>query len=313
MVLAAVEPVLCGRIAQLMISPLRFPTELHREVAELAGDFFLAQASFDTFLVVNSCARGRAVAGSDLDLAVLINPTAAGQEVQSLTALWQEFMATHPLVERFRSTGRFTQLHLDVFDGRMVPTVWDDGGGPDSFEVEIGNRIAYAAPLHEAGMYFRELRSQWLPYYGEELRLSRLTMVREECARDLDAIPFYLNRGLYFQAFDRLYKAFQEFLQALFVARRTYPLAYNKWIREQVADWLALPELYEELPPILSVRNLESRELGDKAEMLRNLLERWTCPEPHRHEMAQPNAPPNGGPAIPLDNSVVTKEPPSVS
>jgi hypothetical protein len=138
-------------------------------------------------------------------------------------------------------------------------------------------------------------------------------MVREECARDLDAIPFYLNRGLYFQAFDRLYKAFQEFLQALFVARRTYPLAYNKWIREQVADWLALPELYEELPPILSVRNLESRELGDKAEMLRNLLERWTCPEPHRHEMAQPNAPPNGGPAIPLDNSVVTKEPPSVS
>src|SRR5262245_9269708 len=171
-------------------------------------------------------------------------------------------------------TGRFTQVHLDVFDGRMVPTVWDDGGGPDSFEVEIGNRIAYAAPLHEAGRYFRELRSQWLPYYGEELRLSRLTMVRKECARDLEAIPFYLNRGLYFQAFDRLYKAFQEFLQALFVARRTYPLAYNKWIREQVADWLALPELYEELSPILSVRNIERRELGDKADALRTLLER---------------------------------------
>ena len=263
-----------------MISPLRFPTELHREVADLARDFFSAHAHVDTILVVNSCARGRAVAGSDLDVAVLITPTAPSQEVRSLTMKWQRFMATDPKVHRFRSTGRFTQVHVDVFDGRMTPTVWDDGGGPDSFEVEIGNRIAYAAPLQDAGTYFRELQSRWLPYYGDDLRLSRLAMVREACARDLDAIPFFLERSLYFQAFDRLYKAFQEFLQALFVARRTYPLAYNKWIREQVADWLALPELYEELPPILSVRNIESRELGDKADALRTILERWTYPEP---------------------------------
>src|SRR5437867_2766011 len=179
MVLVAVKTVLH---AKLMISPLRFPTELHREVAELAGDFFSAHASVDTILVVNSCARGRAVTGSDLDLAVLMMPTEASQEVQSLTTLWQEFIATQPLIHRFRSTGRFTQVHVDVFDGRMVPTVWDDGGGPDSFEVEIGNRLAYAAPLHEAGAYFRQLRSQWLPYYGEDLRASRLAMVREECA-----------------------------------------------------------------------------------------------------------------------------------
>ena len=45
--------------------------------------------------------------------------------------MWQEFSVTHPLIHQFRSTGRFTQVHLDVFDGRMVPTVWDDGGGPD--------------------------------------------------------------------------------------------------------------------------------------------------------------------------------------
>jgi len=227
--------------------------------------------------------------------------------------MWQEFIATQPLIHRFRSTGRFTQVHLDVFDGRMVPTVWDDGGGPDYFEVEIGNRLAYASPLHEAGAYYRQLQSQWLPYYGEDLRLSRLLMVREACARDLEAIHFYLNRGLYFQAFDRLYKAFQEFLQALFVARRTYPLAYNKWIHEQVADWLGLPKLYEELPLILSVRNIESPELGEKAGALRTLLERWTCPEPHGHETAQPYAAPNGGPATPPGNSGVTDGPPSVS
>jgi len=55
---------------------------------------------------------------------------------------------------------------------------------------------------------------------------------------------------------------------------------YNKWIREQVADWLALPRLYEQLPPILSLRNIESPELVEKADALRNLLERWICHEP---------------------------------
>jgi len=293
-----------------MISPLKFPTELHREVAELAGDFFSAHAQVDTILVVNSCARGRAVTGSDLDLAVLIMPTEATQEVQSLTTLWQEFMATQPLIHRFRSTGRFSQVHLDVVDGRLVPTVWDDGGGPDYFEVEIGNRLAYASPLHEAGAYFRQLQSQWLPYYGEDLQLSRLAMVREACARDLEAIPFYLNRGLYFQAFDRLYKAFQEFLQALFVARRTYPFAYNKWIYEQVAGCLGLPKLYEKLPPILSVRNIESPEVGEKADALRTLLERWTCPEPHDQETAHTL---NSGHSAQPGNSGVTEGPPSVS
>src|SRR6266700_3057248 len=98
MVFVAVEPVLCGRTAQSMISPLRFRTGLHRELAELAGDFFSAHAHVDTILVVNSCARGRAVAGSDLDLAVLILPTAPSQEVQSLTTMWQELIATQPLI-----------------------------------------------------------------------------------------------------------------------------------------------------------------------------------------------------------------------
>ena len=259
----------------------RLPTALHREVAEVARNFFSSLAYVDTILVVNSCARGRAVAGSDLDMAVLIAPTAPSQEVQSLTAKWQQFMATDPKVQSFRSTGRFTYVHLDVFDGRVTPTVWDEGGGPDSFEVEIGNRVAYAAPLDEAGPYFRQLQSQWLPYYGEELRLSRLAMVREACARDLEAIPFFLGRGLYFQAFDRLYKAFQEFLQAVFVARRTYPLAYNKWIREQVTEWLSLPDLYQELPQILSVRSIESDEIGQKAHVLGVLLDRWASLSPH--------------------------------
>ena len=74
------------------------------------------------------------------------------------------------------------------------------------------------------------------------------------------------------------YKAFREFLQVLFIARRTYPLSYTKWVREQVENWLALPELYRELPPLLSVRNIEGVEVGEKAAALHRLLEHWIQP-----------------------------------
>jgi hypothetical protein len=165
---------------------------------------------------------------------------------------------------------------VDVFDRQFGPTLWDDGGGPDTFEVEIGNRVAYAAPVDQDGPSLQALQARWLPYYDADLRVRRLTMVREACAYDLERVPFLLSRGLCFSAVDYLYKAFQEFLQALFIARRTYPLSYTKWIHEQVAVRLALPELYRELPPLLSVENIESAEVGEKAVTLHRLLDRWS-------------------------------------
>ena len=120
--------------------------------------------------------------------------------------------------------------------------------------------------------YFRELQKKWFPYYNDDLRLQRLAMTRNACNYDLDHIPFFINRALYFQAFDILCKAFQEYLQALFIANKTYPIAYNKWIREQIVKWLKLPGIYPKLSPILSVTNIESNEINEKAKMLRELL-----------------------------------------
>ena len=108
------------------------------------------------------------------------------------------------------------------------------------------------------------------------MRRQRLEMARAACIYDLGHVPFFVRRELYFQAFDRLYKGFQEFLQALFIARRVYPLAYNKWIRMQVAEWLGLPELYRALPGVISVSNIESSELVDKSATLQSLLEVWS-------------------------------------
>src|SRR5450432_3995588 len=266
-----------GTHPPLQEAAINFPTVLHEQTAVLTAGFFAAYPQVDTVLVVNSCARGQATPESDLDVAVLVAQTATPQDVQALEKLWNDFSASQGELAEFKRMGRFTNIHLDIVAGHYAPTVWDDGGGPDGFELEIGNHLAYSAPLGSPGPHFQLLRSVWLPYYDESLRRERLSMARNGCLYDLDHIPHFVGRGLYFQAFDRLYKAFQEFLQAVFIAHRTYPIAYNKWIREGVERWLGLPELYAELPPILEIKQLEGHELEHKSLALRGLLERWAA------------------------------------
>jgi hypothetical protein len=64
-------------------------------------------------------------------------------------------------------------------------------------------------------------------------------------------------------------------LQALFIARRTYPIAYDKWIREQVEEILGLPELYTQLTHLFEIRHFESHEIAEKAKEVEELLEKY--------------------------------------
>ncbi|TLN23438.1 hypothetical protein FDZ74_03970 [bacterium] len=251
-----------------------FPTDQHRQAAETAARFFAGRDLVDSVLVTNSIARGVAVAGSDLDMNVLLAAGAGKARADALQGEWDVFRATDPRLLAFEASGPFVHLHLDVTLGQFVPAVWDDGGGPDDFEIGIGNLLR-AAPLGSPGEHFLQFMQQWSPYYNEGTRIQRLQMVCAACRYDLSFVPFYSARGLVFQAFDRLYRAFQEFLQALFIARRIYPIAYNKWIHEQVAGWLGLPALYEQLTGILALPALEPGALNDHAQRLGALLEDW--------------------------------------
>lgn len=259
----------------LMAPAELFPTQVHCDAGEVIVAHFRRAQGIEAVLLLNSCARGMGTPQSDLDIGVLVEEQ-ANVDIERLKTQWDAFYASDATLQRLRRLGRYTSVHLDFIAGNYLPTIWDDGGGPDAFEIEIGNHVVYSVPLLCNGPKYKNLRTAWLPYYDEKVRLQRLKMVREACLYDLDFVPFYVERELYFQAFDRLYKAYQEFLQALFIARRVYPLAYNKWIRLQVAEWLGLPALYAHLPHILQVSQLESNELITKATYLRSLLETWT-------------------------------------
>jgi len=255
-----------------------YPSREHREAAEAIVDFFITNYPIEVVLLVNSCARGKATRDSCLDIVVLAQPENLQSELSDWEKQWDDFNRTSPIIQTLKAVGKYSVVHLDFSDGVFEPKEQVESAGPDSFELIVGNYLAYSVPLWQTGDYLAQLKRQWLPYYNETLRQQRLQRVRFYCLNNLHHIPIYIERGLYFQSFDRLYNAYQEFLQALFISRRTYPIAYNKWIREQIVDILHLPDLYTQLSQLFEIKHFESREIVEKAQEVEQLLEQYAPP-----------------------------------
>jgi len=252
-----------------------YPTPEHQRAAEIIVDFFVSNYKIDAVLLVNSCARGRATRDSCLDIVMLSKPDPSRSQSSELEAGWEELEKSDQAIRTLYKVGKYSVVHPDFIHGVFLPREQDEAAGPDDFEIEVGNFLAYSVPLWQGSDYFTQLKEQWLPYYNEDLRKQRLDKVRWYCLNNLHHIPLYIERGLYFQSFDRLYNSYREFLQALFIARRAYPIAYNKWIREQIEEILGLPELYAQLSHLFEIRQFESNEIVEKAKEVEELLEKY--------------------------------------
>jgi hypothetical protein len=178
-----------------------FPTKLHQDAAEIVRTYFKNVPETDTVLVVNSCARGQALAESDLDFAILVSPETAADRINIIHTDWQTFSGSQPAILKYNSNP-YAHLHLDIIEGKYTPAILEPGEAGDSFEIEIGNQIAYSALMNNAGPYFQELQHKWLPYYDEALRSARQAAIRNACKYDLDHIPVLIKRDLYFHAFE---------------------------------------------------------------------------------------------------------------
>jgi len=255
--------------------PHAYPTHEHARAAGAIVAWFAEQPETEAVLVTNSCARGKATADSCLDMQVIVSPAARG----ALDQLWAAFEADCPEVHALSTAGRWSELHLDVHGGRFSPGPIDHSG-VDYLEIAVGNLLAYSVPLFTRGDRLERLRAEWLPFYDDDLRAKRLAAARHWAFGYLDRIPWYVERSLHFQALDRLFRAFQYFLLGLHVALRTYPISYDKWIREQVVENLGLPELYARLPALFELRRLESDELVGKAADLRALVDAYLLEQP---------------------------------
>jgi hypothetical protein len=256
-----------------------FPTPAHEAASLAVRGFFKALPPVEAILLTNSCARGQAVPDSCLDMCVFLHPDQFEAARQDIEVRWQAFYAQEPVFRALENAGRFAEVHLDVIGWEYAPGKRDWLSGPDSFELEIGNHLVYSVPLWERSQVFEQFRSQWLPYYADTLRLQRLEEARKFCQNNLDHIPLYARRGLFFNCFERLQLAVKDFLAGLFIARRVYPIAYDKWIREQLVELLGLPEVYTELTRILTVPSFEAEIFIEKSRRLETLLARQTDPQ----------------------------------
>lgn len=253
----------------------QYPTPQHAAAAQAVCELFSHDPAVDSVLLMGSTARGKASPDSCLDMLVLVRPEVLEGERNRLEALWQVHYPSDPVFQDVIRVGAFSQVELEFIDGRYDPAGFSHGwtSGADEFELAVGNHLAYSAALWEGGNYYQELRDRWLPYYGETLRAERLAMTLKYCRNNLAHIPLYAPRGLDFQCFKRLYHAFEEFLQALFISRRVYPIAYDKWVREEVVEILGLPEVYQRLPRLLEVQPFEGQRVAENARALEALMQ----------------------------------------
>ena len=251
-----------------------YPSAEYDQAARAVVDFF-SEKVVDAVILTCSCARGKASRDSCLDISILLPLENFTARRDALESQWDQFYESEEIFGHLHRVGKYSHVDLDFTDGHFQPQDWGWIGGPDNFELEIGNVLVYSVPLLEQTDRFRKLKVLWLPYYSDQLRQERLAQARKYCLNNLDHIPLYVERRLYFQAFQRLYHALQEFLQALFISHRVYPLAYDKWIREQIEEILGMPELYRQFVSLLEIAHFESHEIALKARQLEYLFYKY--------------------------------------
>jgi hypothetical protein len=257
-----------------MLIEASYPTVEHERASEATVSFFSGWPEVEAVLLTGSCAHGGASRDSCLDMTVMVPRGVLSARGDVLEVRWNGFYRSNEVFRRLRGVGAFSHVDLVFTDGCFEPRLRDFTSGPDEFELEIGNILVYTVPLSTRGGRLESLNEKWLPYYDDDLRRERLSMVSMYFHNNLDHIPLFVDRGLHFQAFNRLYDALREFVQALFISRRTYPIAYDKWIRKQFHEILREPDLYRSLVKLLEIKDFEGRDLADRAENLRSLFEK---------------------------------------
>lgn len=235
--------------------------------------YFDGKTDVDALVLTGSWARGKGNVslGADCDLTLLHSRHFDLAGEMAAYKVWQE---EREKAWNLGSLGPYSFIELHSHDGGFVPKPRQWTSGPDDFELEIGNTLVYSRPISTWTDRFQHLQEQWLPYYSEDLRNERLAMVMMYVRNNLNHIHPYSERGLFFQCLKRLHHALEETLQALFIKARRYPIAYDKWIEEQVSGVLGRPDLYTLFVQVVTLPKLDAQTLQEKTSLLFSVLDK---------------------------------------
>jgi len=250
-----------------------FATPLHERACESVIDCLANDRRIAALLLTCSCASGQASSQSCVDMTVLVRPEHHAQFAAKAWPLIEQFIAEDAACQALQANVPFDGIDIDLSSGQFSPDPHGNTTGPDWYEVEIGNTLAWVHPLLRHGAYLAELQTRYLAYYDDKLAQRRLETVLAFAHNNLDHVMPTARRSLYIQAHKRLMNTMSEFLQALFISRRIYPIAYDKWIREQLVDILQEPAMYDLVIDALAIPILDEFEFSRPADALRQALE----------------------------------------
>jgi predicted nucleotidyltransferase len=248
-----------------------YPTKEHEEAAKKFVELFSKDKKVKAILLTCSCARGKAHKSSCVDFAIVVKDL---KDKKDIKKKFEEFTKNSKEYKKLKELDKFTHIDLDVIDGTFRPSDRGICSQSSEFELELGNYIAYSIILFERDKYFSKLTKRYLPYYNESLRLRRLNRTIRYCLNHLDHIEQFVKRKLHFQAYERLLDSVQGFMQALFIKNKVYPIAYDKWVKDQYYEILKRPDLYKKIVDIISIKKFESNEINIKSKKLMRLIEK---------------------------------------
>ncbi len=249
-----------------------YPTLLHEKAANKMVEIFSRDKSVMSILLTCSCARGKASKDSCLDICLIVKNK---NDIKNIKSKFNKVYGRDKILKGLSRAGKYSHIDIEITDGKIIPVERGWTSGPDEYELEIGNVFIYSMVLFDRNNHFKRLRKNYTPYYYEGLRRKRLKEVKEFMFNNLGHVPLLVKRKLYFQAFKRFYDATREFLQALFIENKKYPIAYDKWVKDQLTEILDKPELYKEFVALYEIKKLESNELALKADKLKKLAKRY--------------------------------------
>ncbi|MGC9358778.1 MAG: hypothetical protein ACP5G7_00175 [Anaerolineae bacterium] len=249
-----------------------YPTQHHAAAAASALAYWAKVPNVEAVLLTCSCARNHAVPSSCVDLALLVPPTQEERFWEQELRRFESFAESDEAIAGLAAIVPWSAVDIDIFTGEFPVPYHGYTSGADDYEVRIGNLLAWSSPLHTQGRRFEILRHLWLPYYDENTAIERQAMVLAYACNNLDHVEPYARRALLFQARKRLQHAAEEYLQALFIKHRLYPIAYDKWVAYQLRDVLGAESILLSLQQALGVE-LSVDGLSRAASLLSELLD----------------------------------------
>ena len=253
---------------------ISFPTDTHKQVFDKSIEYLKTIPEVGAVTLGGSLARSKGDFHSDIDINLYMKPEFEEDDSRKENII-KDFKNFETSLGKFDNVDKYFHVGIDIRALSVKPEPRDWVTGPDEYEVEIGNAYVYCELIYEHDLLFSNTKDNYLPYYSEDLRKERLDEVMMYLKNDIGKSEVAAERGLYFHAFKRFHNANLEFLQALFMVKKTYPLTYDKWVKEQLVDILKLPELYKDFVSLYELNELESNELLEKIKLLNSLIAKY--------------------------------------